>query len=175
MTTTQQTVNTSARPVGDKPKAPKRYDIIAGKVILAGAGGCLIIVIAANLKPYSHAVGMLTRAAYGMSNPWLSYGFGFLGLAAVQLGEIFPYSMRRPDRTGYLAASAIATICYCIDAAMAIAYWFPLKVSLSRFLVAGSLSDVNWGNLIIMLVTLFGAELLIKLAQSVAIVNKSQN
>ncbi len=175
MTATQQTVNTTASPVGDKPKAPQRYDIIAGKVILAGAGGCLIVVIAANLKPYANAIGLLTTAAYGVQNDWLSYGVGFLGLAAVQLGEIFPYSMRRPDRTGYLAASAIATLCYCIDAGMAIAYWFPLKVPLSRFLVAGSLADVNWGNLIIMLVTLFGAELLIKLAAAVAIVNKSQN
>ena len=58
-------------------------------------------------------------------------------------------------------------IAYIIDAWFNLLYYPPLNVSLEMFIQSGTFADINWGNVILSLLTLFGVELAIKLIMSV--------
>lgn len=159
---------------GQKFKIKTRPDILAGRVILSGAGVVVGLVICANIAPYNKLANQTITKTLGFTAPWLGRLIGVCGLAAVQVGEIFPYTMHRPNRIAYVNAKVISIFSYAIDAAIAIKSWNPLKVPLADFLQLPIPSSISFVNIGIILVLLFGVEVFIKLWRMVGQTNRNQ-
>ena len=159
---------------GQKFKIKTRPDILAGRVILSGAGVVVGLVICANIAPYSKLANQTITKTLGLNLPWLGRLSGVCGLAAVQVGEVYPYTMNRPNRIAYVNSKAISVIAYGIDATIAIKSWNPLKVPLTDFLQVPLPSSISFTNIGIILVLLFGVEAFIKLWRMVGQSNRNQ-
>jgi hypothetical protein len=156
-------------------RVKSRPDILAGRVILTGAGVVVGLVILANVAPYSKLANTAIATTLGLNLPWLGRLVGICGLAAVQVGEIFPYTMHRPNRVAYANTGAIATLAYGIDAAIAIWAWPPLRVGIGEFVAVPLMSSINWANCLVILILLFGVESFIRLCRLVTRSNRSQD
>jgi hypothetical protein len=173
--TSDRYAEAEARARATANRIKSRPDILAGRIILAGAGAVVGLVIIANIAPYSRLANAAIYKAFGISLPWLGRLMGVCGLSAVGTGEVFPYTMTRPSRMAYVNAGAIATLAYGIDAAIAIWAWPPLRVGVGEFVNMPLMSNINWANCLIILVVLFGVELFIKLCRLVNQSNRSQD
>lgn len=172
----KQRFDNAAKHAGNAAKqVKKRPDILAGKIILTGAGVVVGLVIFANITPYTRLANLAISKALGLNLPWLGKLIGVCGLAAVQTGEIFSYTMHRPNRQSYAATGLIALLAYGIDAAIAIWAWSPLKVSISEFIAVPLFGSINWVNCLVILILLFGVEAFIKLYQLINTSNRSQD
>lgn len=164
---------TRAKQVAQEIKS--RPDILAGRVILTGAGVVVGLVIAANVVPYSRLANNAIRKTLGINLPWLGRLIGICGLASITVGEAYPYTMHRPTAQAYAASGAIALLSYGIDSAIAIWAWPPLKVGIGEFVAVPMMSSINWSNCLVILILLFGVEAFIKLWQTVGKSNRSQD
>ncbi|MEA5469351.1 hypothetical protein [Spirulina sp. 06S082] len=177
-TTAPNGTNNTAPPNGTQPKAtwkqratqakndPESVKKITGAIIFFGAAIVEGIVLFANLSPYMKASNVLIAKALGTTKIALKpigWIVGIAGLASVQVGEIRPLLLKNPSKEEYARASAIATIFYAIDCSLAIMFWPPLNVGFMEFVTAPVLTSINWLNILIIFITLFGAEWLVKL------------
>jgi len=133
------------------------------------------LVIVANIAPYSRLANTAIATTLGLNLPWLGRLVGVCGLAAVQVGEIFPYTMTRPSRVAYANTGAIALLSYAVDAAIAIWAWPPLRVGIGEFVAVPLMSSINWVNCLVILILLFGVESFIRLCRLVNRSNRSQD
>ncbi|MEM9539982.1 MAG: hypothetical protein AAGA60_10845 [Cyanobacteria bacterium P01_E01_bin.42] len=121
------------------------------------------MVLFVNLGPYTKAANALLVLATQTPFKPIGWIVGTSGLVAVQCAEIRPLLLHKPTKEAYLRANAIATIAYAIDCGLAIIFWPPLKVGLFEFVQAPLMSSVNWLNILIIGITLYGAESFIRL------------
>lgn len=158
----------------EKERTPDR---LSGRFIIIGAGLFTGLIILANVYPYSLLIqGLINRSLGNMpivgrfvrwASGFISLIIGFFSLVAVQSAEIRPLLLNRPDFESYLRASQIATIAYLIDLSICLFVWFPLNVSFQSFISAPMLSSVNWSNVVMIFVTLYGCEIFVKLLKGV--------
>ena len=142
---------------------------LSGFLILSGATIVEAIVLFANLSPYMKAANILITKSLGLGiltsffiKP-IGWIVGIAGLTAIQFAEIRPYLLKTKDLQRLKRANNVALVAYVIDCSLAILFWSPLKVSLSEFIQAPLPSSVYWLHLVIILITVFGGEWLIKL------------
>lgn len=125
------------------------------------------VVIAANYRPYKRLLdGVLTRAL-GFT-PWgLVSGLGgFILQMGIQSAEIRPLLLERPTVEQLRRASAIATLAYIADMGLAFYNHWPVKVPLEQFWVTRSLSDLDPFNVGMIIATVYGPELILRLTQA---------
>ncbi len=148
---------------------PKALQKVAAFVIFFGAITVEGLVLFANLSPYMKASNVLIAKALELNTivqsalKPIGWIVGTAGLCAVQFGEIYPLLLKSPNTQKYAKASSIALIAYAIDSTLAVSFWPPLKVSLLEFVQTPLMGNINWLNIIIILVTLFGGEAIIRL------------
>ena len=141
----------------------KQGSKIAIAVIVTGAGLVTGTILLANCVPYANAVNGLLSQALGIRFSPLGWVIGVSGFAAVQVGEVYPLINRYSSFQKYLDAVTVSLFCYAIDTALAIYFWNPLKVPFVEWIQAPLMSQVDFLNVLIIFVTLFGAELFVRL------------
>lgn len=164
---------------GKKQQNPHKVDTIPGFIILIGFGFFLAVIAAMNAEPYGRFVYERIQGLWLIG--WLlsilpgsqlfAHLIGLCGFIGIQMGEVWPL-MRKgsPAETEHpkwhlamMGTCIIALICYVIDIVACLTFWPPLKVSLEAFRFAGLWSQIAWGNIIVILLTLFGLSLYVVL------------
>lgn len=147
--------------------AKAKPDQTAAAVTMLASYLSMGVVIAANYRPYKRLLdGVLTRAL-GFT-PWgiISGLGGFILQMGIQAGEIRPLLMNNPTAEQLRRASAIATFAYVADMALAFYNHWPVKVPLERFWVTRSFSDLDPFNVGMIIATVYGPELILRLTQA---------
>ena len=142
------------------------------RLILIGFGAFLAVVLIANLRPYSLTVQSLL--AKGIKDtPYLEWaiapvivplslivGIGFF--LAVQSGEVLPISFPSHHPKAALVR-LVSLACFLIDSGLAVIFWPPFSVSIEEMLQAFDWSQINWLNLVICCLTIWGLSIFFRL------------
>ena len=149
---------------------------ILTRLILIGFGGFLSVVLLANLRPYSLAVkSLLSQGITG--TPYIEWliapvlvplslivGIGFF--LAVQSGEVLPIAFPSHHPKAALVR-LVSLACFLIDSGLAVLFWPPFSVSIEEMIQAFDWSQINWLNLVICFLTIWGLSLFFRLKEAI--------
>lgn len=168
-----------------KANNPEKIDALFAWVILLGFGFALGWVYVTNLTPYSQFVqnflfaqgradSLLNLPLLGALMRWAQTPIATLSaallFAAIQAGEVWGVWLclvrrHKLSREKLVAALILALCCFCIDLVAVFNFFPPVSVPLPQFLMAGTWSQIIWGDLITGGIILFGGCLYLGLWQ----------
>ena len=154
---------TTATKLKAKLKDP---DAVAGNLIRISCRVTQAAIIAMNIAPYAGLIHDLTSRVFGRDFPtFADAGVGFLILVGIQAAELRPLFMHRPTPEALERTEEIANRAYAIDLTLGFLAWPPLRVSLERFIMAGSWRDLDMWNIAMIIAITFGVSALEKTIQ----------
>lgn len=139
---------------------------LSQKVILVGTGLPLVAAFAANVSPYSEFMrGFIARGPIPISGGFLTAAGLITGtalFAAIQYAEVYVLTLGRTT-AGRGFANFLSTFAYVVDICACLTFFPPVSGSLLVFMFAPSLSGIDWLNVLIIVLTVFGGGWWLKL------------
>jgi hypothetical protein len=149
----------------------------AAIVIWIGSIAVLIIIVGINILPYSQFTKIAVQQGFARW-PFIGWAFkidwvaSLLGLIfgtsaflAIQLGEVLPLLRNRRDAIAR-KMELISLVSFIIDSICCLTFWPPFKVSLAQIQIAFSWGQINYQNVIIIFLTIFGGTLFVLLSNT---------
>ena len=144
----------------------KDPDAVAGNLIRFSCRVTQGAIIAMNVAPYAGLIHSLTSQVFGRDFPtFADAGVGFVILVGIQAAELRPLIMHRPTPEALERAEEIANRAYAVDLLLGFLAWPPLRVSVERFVMAGSWRDLDLWNIAMIVAITFGVSALEKTIQ----------
>lgn len=137
------------------------------RVILSGTGVLILGVFYRNIAPYSALMARVFSDGGGAPNI-LSTIAGIAVFSAVQAAEVLPLAVPRNRSDLYRVSKFVSWVAFGWDFVACFHYFPPIRVSFDIFRFAPSFSGLDWGNLVLLLVTVFGLTLWVMLRNEFA-------
>lgn len=142
------------------------------RAILLGSGTFLVLILAQNIAPFAEfthtmvvdGVGRLPLVGGIFRNDFIAELTGLIVGSAlfisIQCAEVLPSVIKAAGSSSqYQAIEALAGGAYLLDVAACLHFWPPLTVSWAMFWMAPNIGAIDWRNLTIGIITVFGAAL----------------
>ena len=142
------------------------------RAILLGSGTFLLLVLGQNIAPYAEftngmvvdGVARLPLIGGIFRNDFIAELTGLIVGSAlfisIQCAEVLPKVIRAAGSSSqYQAMETLAGGAYVLDVLACLHFWPPLTVSWAMFWMAPNISSIDWRNLTIGIITVFGASL----------------
>jgi hypothetical protein len=139
------------------------------RAILLGTGTFLTVVLLQNIGPYAgftrqmitDGIGRLPFVGGIFRQPTIASALGLLVGAslfvAIQSAEVLPKIMKSAGSAQYQMVQGLSGAAYILDVIACFVFWPPLSVSWGMFFMAPTMGAINWYNLSVILITVFGA------------------
>ena len=126
------------------------------RIILTGTGVLILGVFYRSIAPYSALMARIFSDGGGAPSI-LNTIAGTLLFSAVQAAEVLPLAVPRGNTDIYKFSKFVMWVAFTWDLIACIIHFPPLSISFNIFRFAPSVTGIDWGNLILLLVTVFGA------------------